>query len=488
METPSSPESTKQPRPVGTLAAALWEELKTIHDIDAPAGSGASLEAYQEKVKHLGQAALCLSGGGIRSAAFCLGVLQALAEKGLLAQFHYLSTVSGGGYIGGWLTRWIANRNENVAGVQHALAGTQAPPQVTELRSFTYFLTPQPGLASPDTWAGVTLWVRNVLINWMLFLPGLFSLTLPPLFYGDALATVPPGLGLVLLLIGLTCLGMGVYSGAAHLPSHVSPTDRADNPAMARGMAPPTSFAVRMVVVPIMIWAFLAPLVAAPSLRLVMPPDATSTFLIPFGSFVVMVAAYLVAAVRCGPADRRIFLGNLASWVISAALASLVLDIGLTLGLNQPPGTLAVLGPLWVTLAHLVQSLFFVALRQEGARSDLDREWLARLSAVKVVPALLWAVFACVCVILPALVIDQWASQFKPWLLGVLGVLSGPGAGGRASQSVNQPPLGLRRLGGQCPQATGRGLSPHARAVDSRFWVAGLHGFQRTLRSMRLPQ
>ena len=42
-------------------------------------------------------AALCLSGGGIRSAAFCLGVLQVLAKDRLLAHFHYLSTVSGGG-------------------------------------------------------------------------------------------------------------------------------------------------------------------------------------------------------------------------------------------------------------------------------------------------------------------------------------------------------------------------------------------------------
>lgn len=49
-------------------------------------------------------AALCLSGGGIRSAAFCLGALQSFARKHLLHEFQYLSTVSGGGYIGGWLT------------------------------------------------------------------------------------------------------------------------------------------------------------------------------------------------------------------------------------------------------------------------------------------------------------------------------------------------------------------------------------------------
>src|SRR5262245_49604179 len=48
-------------------------------------------------------AGLALSGGGIRSAAFNLGVLQGLAEYGLLPHFDYLSTVSGGGYIGSWL-------------------------------------------------------------------------------------------------------------------------------------------------------------------------------------------------------------------------------------------------------------------------------------------------------------------------------------------------------------------------------------------------
>src|SRR5258708_7208968 len=50
--------------------------------------------------------ALCISGGGIRSATFALGALQGLAKLGILENFDYLSTVSGGGYIGSWLTAW----------------------------------------------------------------------------------------------------------------------------------------------------------------------------------------------------------------------------------------------------------------------------------------------------------------------------------------------------------------------------------------------
>ena len=50
---------------------------------------------------------ICLSGGGIRSATFCLGVLQGLATYRLIRRFDYISSVSGGGYIASWLISWI---------------------------------------------------------------------------------------------------------------------------------------------------------------------------------------------------------------------------------------------------------------------------------------------------------------------------------------------------------------------------------------------
>ena len=53
---------------------------------------------------------IALSGGGIRSATFNLGLLQGLNEIGLLRGMDYLATVSGGGYTGGFWTRWRANR------------------------------------------------------------------------------------------------------------------------------------------------------------------------------------------------------------------------------------------------------------------------------------------------------------------------------------------------------------------------------------------
>ena len=49
---------------------------------------------------------IALSGGGIRAASFSLGVIQSLAKHNKLEQFEYLSTVSGGGYLGGALS-WL---------------------------------------------------------------------------------------------------------------------------------------------------------------------------------------------------------------------------------------------------------------------------------------------------------------------------------------------------------------------------------------------
>ena len=57
--------------------------------------------------------ALCLSGGGIRSATFNLGVLQALAKNNMLGDFDYLSSVSGGGYIASWLQAWIHRQQQD---------------------------------------------------------------------------------------------------------------------------------------------------------------------------------------------------------------------------------------------------------------------------------------------------------------------------------------------------------------------------------------
>ncbi len=77
---------------------------------------------------------LALSGGGVRSGAFNLGVLQALHQDGVLRHVDYMSTVSGGGYVGASLSslalhadtefEWKANAS-NEGGKGSAVANTQ---------------------------------------------------------------------------------------------------------------------------------------------------------------------------------------------------------------------------------------------------------------------------------------------------------------------------------------------------------------------------
>lgn len=68
------------------------------------AGSASPKNSPPKSVSDADLTGLAISGGGIRSATFALGVLQVLAKFDLLRRFDYLSTVSGGGYIGGSLS------------------------------------------------------------------------------------------------------------------------------------------------------------------------------------------------------------------------------------------------------------------------------------------------------------------------------------------------------------------------------------------------
>ena len=67
-------------------------------------GKGESEISEDHKSNITDLVGLSLSGGGIRSATFNLGLLQALSRYNLLEKIDYLSTVSGGGYIGCCLT------------------------------------------------------------------------------------------------------------------------------------------------------------------------------------------------------------------------------------------------------------------------------------------------------------------------------------------------------------------------------------------------
>jgi predicted acylesterase/phospholipase RssA len=116
---------------------------------------------------------LALSGGGVRSATFNLGVLQALSELRWLRAFDYLSTVSGGGYIGSWLTALVHHLVRGDPAQAEAAIAPRDPsgaPQpdhaaVRYLRDYASYLTPHRGLLSGDTWMAISTYLRNFELN-----------------------------------------------------------------------------------------------------------------------------------------------------------------------------------------------------------------------------------------------------------------------------------------------------------------------------------
>ncbi|MFK0164482.1 patatin-like phospholipase family protein [Rhizobium sp. NPDC090279] len=120
---------------------------------------------------------LAFSGGGIRSAAFCLGASQALdslsddGEPRVLDAFDYLSTVSGGGYVG----------TSIVCGMMQApytfpfasKLDSQETPETQHLRNYSNFLVPN---GAVDYLTSLALLLRGLLVNTLIVLPALLFL------------------------------------------------------------------------------------------------------------------------------------------------------------------------------------------------------------------------------------------------------------------------------------------------------------------------
>lgn len=132
---------------------------------------------------------VAFSGGGIRSGTFAVGFLQGLAQLGLLRRIDYLSTVSGGGYAGGWLTAWLKREGDPVeverqlhpsrvvqSEGDRALLGPsrvvdEEPEAIRHLRAYSSYLFPRFGALTADTWTVIAIWLRNVAINLTMLLP-----------------------------------------------------------------------------------------------------------------------------------------------------------------------------------------------------------------------------------------------------------------------------------------------------------------------------
>ncbi len=142
-----------------------------------------------QKANDMNLYALAFSGGGIRSATFNLGILQGLAKYNLIGKFDYLSTVSGGGYIGSWLATWI-KRDQSFVKVTNRLCPDKSPEPLGEelrpirwLRMFSNYFAPDASIMSADAWTIGVTWLRNTLLNQVM----IFLLLIGLLFTGNLL-------------------------------------------------------------------------------------------------------------------------------------------------------------------------------------------------------------------------------------------------------------------------------------------------------------
>jgi predicted acylesterase/phospholipase RssA len=177
---------------------------------------------------------LALSGGGIRSAAVALGVLQAFDERGTLKNIDYLSTVSGGGYIGSSLSATMSVTGGQFVYANEASGHSQGKPLAFEvmdtpavghIRNYSNYLIPD---GMRDVISGLAIVLRGLVANFFTVFPFVLllaaitvqsnpnrsSLRVPDLFgfehisiFGFDIPTLLPvqnfGLTLLLALAGL---------------------------------------------------------------------------------------------------------------------------------------------------------------------------------------------------------------------------------------------------------------------------------------------
>jgi Patatin-like phospholipase len=466
---------------------------------------------YYESVQNKRQAALCLSGGGIRSAAFALGVLQALSDKKLLTSFQYLSTVSGGGYIGSWLQRWMCEESRRpredpqlprpptpagAARVMEALGARQEQPQVKRLRENSNFITPRVGIESHDTWTAIAISVRNILVNWLLFLPLLMAVALLPNLFlsgvrsfahqaGDDPLVLEALLGGAAVAIALAAIStvrlLPSYRGKSRITAHAA--DR---------------YLFWCIVFPVIVWAALGTLAISVDLLNELPVtkhikvrELTFSWFdgldVAIWSFGGMLVGVLLGGLTLKGKHRVTFFGDWAVWPSSVLVVSLWVALGASLfnsfgNGSDPQGpsglVLTVFGPIWLMSGTLLGAAVFAAFRKsEGptVKPDGDREWLGRLSAVKIRPMLLWAIVA-TAVLLLGLLAGPHLDGGELTVSSLLTVIAGYGAvaGGHSEKTRATVGKAKTMIGKYLPRSVMIGIATFVFIIALFFFLGRL--------------
>ena len=433
-----------------------------------------------ERLHRHRRSALCFSGGGIRSATFGLGILQGLAALSreedprprLLGEFDYLSTVSGGGYLGAWFSAWakrighpldmklkdchVPDPCDGPAEVIRALSKSPGstfepePEPVRQLRAYSNYLTPKLGLLSGDTWALAATIVRNMFLNWLVLLPLLAVALLVPVLFSQLLLLKPNAGGRTLwflLISGMALVGLATAYTGCDLPN-AGNRGGSTKRFIGLSLAPLSLGAVHLNV----FWAWLplgnmtAPwwnVVARGSLGLSWWHFALFGILMHGGG---MLAGIAYVSIRYGRPPRKTGLAATAAAAVTGCLGGL---LGFLVSQIPDRGALAgeILDPrLYAALAFpmLMAVFLFSGALLVGATSyvteDEDREWWARAGGWYLSIAVGWAAFAFI--VLYATDVLHWADVRLSAAFTALTGLTGWGAARLGASSAT--PSGRR--------------------------------------------
>ncbi|MGJ5813229.1 patatin-like phospholipase family protein [Paludibaculum fermentans] len=386
--------------------------------------------------------ALCISGGGIRSATFALGAIQGLAEAGMLQQFDYLSTVSGGGYIGSWLTAWIkragglwnviprltgsTETNDDPCDDPGAHPGDAQPDPIAHLRDYNNYLTPKLGLGSADTWSMISIVLRNLLLNWLVFIPMLMLVVMAPRLLLAFLQLAPPVTQLgqpYILALGIAAV-LFVYSGYQKL---------LDLPSIGHVNATQTQF-LRDCLAPLCLSGLLAMIgIWWGGAGVAGQLTIASTILFTLGLTVICLVLYLLRSlwlkelpVRGAGRAWHFILAMLLGGIASGAAVYLLGRDLLGAALRDGNPTLyATFGPPLIMATMLLGDILLVGFGSRTLESE-DLEWLARSSGFKLSTSLAWMILCGLVLIAPHYVfaLGGWAQSALSSIGGVSGLIT----------------------------------------------------------------
>jgi hypothetical protein len=411
------------------------------------------------------RSALCFSGGGIRSATFGLGIIQGLARHRMLGQLDYLSTVSGGGYLGSWLTSWIYRERQKLPGGDprgaldevesqlRSLPGSPLDPEpepVRHLRRYSRYMSPKVGLLSADTWTLVAIFLRNLFLNWLVLLPLLAAVLMIPrmsvmLVRLGTRAWFQEQEGKILTIIFWAAVVLGSCAIAYISANRPSLRDKTTFPPRWRGQG---AFLV-LCLLPLALMSILITLYWA-WVRSRGTPLAGLEFVIlgreasPLVGFTLFgallhIGGFLLSRIWV----KKYFLGELGVTVLTGALGGAA--AWLAASLLFPAVTPGLVTGLYVCFAaplllflFLCAATLFVGLSSYYT-TDSDREWLARGGAWILIAIAARIAFSAIVIFGPVAVLKSvaWVSSIGG-ISGLITLLLGRSARTKGKQDQQQ--------------------------------------------------